>query len=545
MKQENYVIGLDLGINNVGWSIINLDEHELEKTGVRLYNPSEDAKGRRISRGVRRRGKREKTRLNDSFKILENIGFNEKPTLDTNIIEKRVNGLKTKLSKQDIVNIIKYFMTHRGYFPFDDEEYSFVDLNGKYPCEYYYNLYQTIGKYRALNETVKNSELTKELKDILTCQEQYYPEISKIKNEIINIFTRKRQFWEGPGSQKSLTQFGRFKTKVDVEKYKNEKEKNPSYEKYLFEDLIGTCNVLFLNEKCAPVANIYSQMFNLLNDFINLTFIDITDANTTKVFTQVENGYKLNIDGLDLIINYCLTCNSTLKLEKMFKELFNLDVKCAVGYRQNKDKKIEMSTLDAYRSILRILKKYNVKNINNFELYNILIYYINVVPSSNTLIDMLKNDKDFSKYVKNENIELFKEIYKAIKLKYNGYHSLSEKALLKSISDMKATSLNFQQVRMKFKYDLPMQNEVSKNYIKSNGKVELTDKYVDEIIASPQVKKTLRQAIKVINAIIKEKNALPIVISIESEKEVNGKDRINEINKEQKINEDLRKRALV
>lgn len=546
MKQENYVIGLDLGINNVGWSIVNLDEHKIEKAGVRLYNPSNDAKGRRLSRGVRRREKREKARLNDSFKLLRNIGFNEEPTLDTNIIEKRVNGLKSELSKQDIVNIIKYFMTHRGYIPYneDNDKHSFVDLNGKYPCEHYYNLYKTIGKYHALNEDVKNSELTKELEDILTCQEQYYPEISKIKNDIIDIFTRKRQFWEGPGGQKSLTPFGRFKTIEDIEEYKKNKIENPSYEKYLFEDLIGKCNILYLNEKCVPISNIYAQIFNLLNDFINLTFIDITDANTTKIFIQTNDGYKLNSFGLDKIIDYCMNCSATLKLDKMFKELFNLDTKCAVGYRENKDKKIEMSTLDAYRSILRLLKKYNVEKLENFELYNILIYYINVVPSSNTFIDMLKNDKDFSQYVKEENIELFKEIYKAIKQKYAGYHSLSEKALIQSINDMKTNSLNFQQVRMKFKYDLPIQNEIAKNYLKSNGKIQLTDNYIDDIIASPQVKKTLRQAIKVINSIINEKKSLPSVISIESEKEVNGKERIKEINAEQKISEDLRKQAI-
>lgn len=544
MKQENYVIGLDLGINNVGWSIVNLDEHKIEKSGVRLFNPSNDAKGRRTSRNARRRLKREKNRVNDSFKLLKDINFNEAPTIDTNIIETRVKGLKNKLSKQDIINIIKYFMTHRGYIPFDDEEYSFVELNENYPCEYYYNLYKTTGKYRALNETVKNSQLKHELEDILVCQQKYYPELSKIKEQLISIFERKRQFWEGPGSQKSLTPFGRFKIIEDVENYQKNKIKNPSYEKYLFEDLIGKCNILYLNERCAPIANIYAQIFNLLNDFINLTFIDITDVNTIKMFVQTSDGYKLNSDGLDKIIDYCINYNSTLKLDKMFKELFNLDIKCAVGYRENKDKKIEMSTLDAYRSILRLLKKYNVKKLENFELYNILIYYINVVPSSNMLIDMLKKDEYFFKYIKNENIELFKEIYKSIKQKYVGYHSLSEKALIQSINDMKTNSLNFQQVRMKFKYDLPMQKEIAKNYETTNGKVQLTDKYIDEIIASPQVKKTLRQAIKVINAIINEKKSLPSVISIESEKEVNGKEKIKEITAEQKINEGLRKQAV-
>ena len=71
----------------------------------------------------------------------------------------------------------------------------------------------------------------------------------------------------------------------------------------------------------------------------------------------------------------------------------------------------------------------------------------------------------------------------------------------------------------------------------------MNSKFVDDLIASPQVKKTLRQAIKVINAIIDKKQCLPKSIAIESTKEMNGKEKKLEINRMQLKQEQLRKEA--
>lgn len=547
MKQENYVIGLDLGINNVGWSIVNLDGHKIEKCGVRLFNPSDDAKTRRGARSDRRRLKRATTRVNDSLKLFKSIGYNNTPSIDEKLLEKRVKGLTEKIEIQDIINIVKYMMSHRGYIPFDDEEVNYVDLDGLYPCEFYLKQLNENGKYRGMNLTLKSEEIKRELESILNKQINFYPELSKIKDKLLDIYSRKREFWEGPGSEKSLTPFGRFKTKQDVIDYENAKVDNPSYEKYLFEELIGKCNVVELNQPCVPKANFYAEQFNLINDFTNLTFNDVSDARNLDYFVEISNGYKLNSLGIESIIDYCMNCNSTLKLDKMFKDVLGLKLGNANGFRENKDRKYEMSTMDAYRNILRLLKNYELSIpswMSNIELYNILMYYINVVPSSIMLVQMLKNDKEFSNYITDENEDFIKEVYKSIKSKYNEYHSLSEIALKTSIHDMLTTNMNYQQVRKKFDYDKKFKEECSKNYLSINGLAKMTDKYIDDLIASPQVKKSLRQSIKVINAIIKEKNALPYCISIESEKEVNSDEIKKQINSEQKLREDLRKKAI-
>lgn len=546
VSQENYVIGLDMGVNNVGWSIVNLDEHKIEKCGVRLFNPSDNAQNRRVARSTRRRLRRAKLRVDEALRLFKSIGFSLNPTIDNELLSKRIKALYEKVERQDIINIVKYMMRHRGYIPFDDEEINFVELNGKYPCEYYGELLASHGKIRALNETVKTSELKDELKAILDKQSEYYPELSAIKDKILKIFSRKREFWEGPGSEKSFSPFGRFKEQSDVEEYKRKKEENSAYEKYLFEDLIGRCNIIYLDEPCAPIANFHAQKFNLINDFTNLTFSDIEDTFDSEFFVEVSYGHKLSSKGIEAIINRCITCSKQLKLDTLFKDVLNLKIDNAKGFRIDKSQKTEMSMMDAYRSILRIFKKADMEVpiwISEIELYNKLIYYINVVPSSKSLIEMLKGDKDFKNYIQDNDANILKEIYKCIKSKYSGYHSLSEKALKKANADMLFSNMNFQQVRKKFDYDRAYREKCAHDYSMSNGNLKLSNKFIDELIASPQVKKSLRQAVKIINSIIKEKGTLPYCISIESEKEINGKGRINEINKEQRIQENLRKSA--
>ena len=163
---KNYSIGIDMGVNNVGWSILNNDTKKLENYGVRLFPTSNDAKERREVRNTRRRLKRKETRLDDTLYLLKKYGFNEDNTIEENLIEKRVKGLNEKLEKQDIVNILCYMIKHRGYIPFGDEEVTLVDLNGKYPCEFYYEMYKNGGKYRNRKMTVRITDNEKEIKKI-------------------------------------------------------------------------------------------------------------------------------------------------------------------------------------------------------------------------------------------------------------------------------------------------------------------------------------------------------------------------------------------
>lgn len=56
----NHIIGLDIGIGSIGWSVINIDKRRIEDCGVRIFETGEDkdrksnCQNRRGARGIRR-----------------------------------------------------------------------------------------------------------------------------------------------------------------------------------------------------------------------------------------------------------------------------------------------------------------------------------------------------------------------------------------------------------------------------------------------------------------------------------------------------------
>lgn len=542
-----YIIGIDMGINNVGWSVLDCEKNLIEKSGVRLFSISSDAKDRRMARNVRRRMKRRSTRVHDILELFGQIHFPKEVTIDSELIKTRYKGIKQQISKQNIINILCFLIKYRGYIPYGDEEVNFVDLKDKLPCEYYYDLYQKTGKYRATNEQVKNNENIKEIEKMLLVQSRFYSEInSNIIQKTIDIFKRKRTFWEGPGSVKQLTPYGRFKTIDDVQDYLKRKKQNQSYEKYIFEDLIGNCKIA-LDQKCASALNFYAEQFNLLNDFINIKIKNIEDVNQKDYFTQVGCTYTFNKEALELIVQYCLD-NDTISVKNMFKKLFGLDIINTSGYRVDKKNNPEFATLNHYRYVKKTMLEsgFSLDWVINHDTYNKIINYFMITPGTVELIKMISNDKSIQYNFSEDEYTVLSTIY--TKLKKSSafkYHALSEKVLKIAIHDMLATQMNFMQVRKKFDYDKEAREWFAKHYCNVDASIPLINsKYVDEIIASPQVKKSLRQAIRVINSIIKAKKSIPEIIAIESTREMNGKDKKNELQREQLLNEKIKQRAV-
>ena len=539
-----YIIGLDMGINNVGWSIYDKNQQRILKSGVRMFSVSNLAADRRNFRNTRRRMKRKENRVKDTKYLLSQIAFPTDNTIDDLLIEKRVKGLNEKISKQDITNILCYMMSHRGYIPFGDEEVRFVDLDGKLPCEYYYGLYKSSGKYRALEKTVKNSENLKEIETILKKQQTYYPEITDIIIEKIkHIFLRKREFWEGPGSLQSLTPYGRYKTAQDVENYIANKNENSNYEKYIFEDLVGKCKIS-INEKCASKLNFYAEEFNMLNDFINISFKSLENMKNSEYIRTDKNSHKLNRSGLEAIIDYCIN-NEKATITKLLKEIFATKMDNLEHYRVNKNGKPQFSTLKNYRLVKRTFHEEGLSPIwlDDLDKYNQIINILTICPNSLEARKMLSSKKEYN--LSDDEIEILIKLFSKFKAdNMLSYHSLSETVLKRAIEDMKKYQLNFMQVRKKLDYDKEAREYFQQSYNSMGStKLKINKEFVDDIFASPQVKKSLRQAIMIINKIIEEQKELPQTIVIESTKELNSTEKKAEIEKEQRLKEKLRKEA--
>ncbi|MEG1010100.1 MAG: type II CRISPR RNA-guided endonuclease Cas9, partial [Clostridia bacterium] len=206
---------------------------------------------------------------------------------------------------------------------------------------------------------------------------------------------------------------------------------------------------------------------------------------------------------------------------------------------------MELSMFQTYKSIKNMFlkEKQNIDWILDIDVYNKIMDYVNLAPGVVELCKMIENDTSLNKKFNKEELDIIKDI-KVKKNKDFQYHALSLTVLKKAINDMLKYEMNFQQVSNKLDYGKEAREFFIKNYTKSDAGLPLIEsRFIDDIIASPQVKKSLRQAIKIINAIIKEKQYYPDVIAVESTKEMNGKEVKQMISSEQRVLEAIRKDA--
>ncbi|WGE63689.1 type II CRISPR RNA-guided endonuclease Cas9 [Actinobacillus equuli subsp. haemolyticus] len=124
----NYILGLDLGIASVGWAVVEIDEQEnplgLIDVGVRTFDRAEVAKtgeslalARRLARSSRRLVKRRADRIKKARRLLkaENILFSIDEKLPNDVWQLRVKGLDQKLERQEWAAVLLHLLKHRGY----------------------------------------------------------------------------------------------------------------------------------------------------------------------------------------------------------------------------------------------------------------------------------------------------------------------------------------------------------------------------------------------------------------------------------------------
>lgn len=549
---KKYTIGLDLGINNVGWAKYDLEAKKVIDKGIVRFKESSAAQDRRDRRGSRRLRKRRQHRVERLAVQLSNINFCTSRSYEPELLNKRIKGLNESLSEQEITNIIYWFAIHRGYIPFDEEKlerevHNFAE--DEYPCQYISNFYKEYGVYRGQCDLIFLKDNIRELKKILITQQKYHSKLTdEVVDNILDIIKSKREFWEGPGAPKEnqLSPYGRYRTLEDLEKYK----KDSNYHKYLYEMLIGKCELSIGRDgsidNVAPKCNYYAEEFNFYNDFINMS---------VKEPSQIDEDYRNKITLKGKFIEETIEefkkeiLNAkTVSLEKLIKKVLGLELKDIRGYRIDKKYKPEISQFKFYKYLVNQFKN---KNLNptwledeDKTIYNQVIYVLTVAPSTYAVEDMLKERVKEIEF-KKEEIDVLKNI-KSKKNPDLNYHSLSESILKKALNDIKKYNCeyNFIQIMKKLEYEKEMKEYFQNNYSNKTEKpYTIEDRYIDNLIANPQVKKTLRKAIKVINAIIKEEKNYPEAIVIESATSLNSKERKKQIEEEQKTYDELNEEA--
>ena len=562
MKKQ-MVIGFDLGTTFVGWSIIEFTLNNNEKQnlkiidmGVRTFDDlasnRSNVKKRREARGRRRRIWRQKIRKQDLFKLLSQykIVQNEEQfhkfiteaiyDETTNAyflpVELKIKGLKNQLSKRELTLILHNYIKHRGSLNTIDEidekkkgkdDKRRKKLVGFYdsqllPCENQYVWYKSSGNVLGNNGNylITNEQFIKEIKIILNNQSNIGVSQAFI-TDFLNLFSRHRHYSEGPGSEKSLSQYGR--TKLDEQGNLIWEDGN------LWDKLIGKCTYYpeeKRNHKKSPVT----EVFNLLNNLANINLLDPSSASNKRKIT-IEEKQKI------------------LKLEEDFTlaKILKVINKVKKDILSDLNKKLVIEKMKSTKALIKWAKNYKLQS--NFDLAN--------EKDLDLLQQIFEIGVEFQN--KQERLEAFKKETTKTN-NQNIFVGLSDEALSElsqlPIWATKTASLSVKAQKEFINFALHDPNSIgieqmaffNEHHTENANDSQFSKyKYFPENIfkndaISATVKRTFNQATKVLNAILKNKKYQKYELShviIEMARELNSEEEKVRIKNELKENKDF------
>ena len=527
----NYTVGLDIGVASVGSAVVTEDYKILESTSniFSEANPAENEL-RRSMRQLRRLTRRRHTRLSDFDKLWVKYGFDLPNDTNNNVLELRVRGLAEKLTLDEIYIVLRNALKHRGISYVDDLADATVDgdyaksvdinkteLESKHPCEIQYERYLKYGFYHGAHVIRKNGEeimisniftmssYREEIKAILKEQAKHYKMLNKeFRDAYLNIFNRKRAYFEGPGNELSRTDYGKYTTKIDKATGEYITEEN------IFEKLVGRCTI-YPEERRASSASYTAQEFNLLNDLNNLTV----------------NGRKLDKDEKIRIIEMVQT-ERNATVSRFIKKVVGEDTVIIEGARVDKNDKKIYHSFEAFNKIRKALNRIKVDYKSTFS-----IEEMDLIGDILTLNDDKKAIMDSFNRTGLEIDEKIVNVLVNVRKKnarlFGKWHSLSEKIMREIIPIMYEEGENQMQILTKMGLFRPSLDSLK-------GLKYIPDKELLENIYNPVVRKSVHVSIKVINAYIK-KYGYPSQIVIEMPRDKNSEERRKYIKKSQKENE--------
>lgn len=544
---SDLVLGLDIGIGSVGVGILNKVTGEIIHKNSRIFPAAQaennvERRTNRQGRRLTRRKKHRRVRLNHLFEESGLITDFTQVSINLNPYQLRVKGLTDELSNEELFIALKNMVKHRGISYLDDAsddgnssvgDYAQIvkenskQLETKTPGQIQLERYQKYGQLRGdftIEEDGKKHRLINvfptsayraEALRILQTQQEFNPQITdEFINSYLQILTGKRKYYHGPGNEKSRTDYGRYTTKKDSE------------DEYLTLDnifgiLIGKCT-FYPEEYRAAKASYTAQEFNLLNDLNNLTVPTetkkLSEEQKNKIITYVKNEKAMG----------------PAKLFKYIAKLLSCDVADIKGYRIDKSDKAEIHTFEAYRK-MKTLETIDIEQMEREKLDK-LAYVLTLNTEKEGIQEALEHefaDGTFSQKQVDELVQ-FRKANSSIFGK--GWHNFSVKLMMELIPELYATS----EEQMTILTRLGKQKTTSS----SNKTKYIDEKRLTEEIYNPVVAKSVCQAIKIVNAAIKEYSDFDNIV-IEMARETNEDDEKKAIQKIQKANKDEKDAAML
>lgn len=374
-KLSNYMIGLDIGIGSVGWSVMDYENGKINDFGVRIFDSGEnikdrdrDSQKRRGFRSQRRQIRRRHHRKERLKFLLSKFGITTIDKLnswykDGNAISKKIDvlgngkdyrskdiyalraiGLENQLTGEELAAVLLHICNHRGYKAFYDTEETEEDsLKGVNKVEEIMNRnrYKTVGEMYAKseefanpNENFKNFSFVHNAK---SREEHYIVTRSQTEKEVKLILDKQQEFFKCLNEKIAIKEKDEIIQKIVKERIieimfsqrdfeDGPGESNSGKNQYYkgFADSIGNC-MYYKDEKrgarCSLIGDLYA-IINLLSQYkyLNSTTGEINmppDAAKEIIDYFINNGeisdnsFKVILKKYDTIVNTKKESNET------------------------------------------------------------------------------------------------------------------------------------------------------------------------------------------------------------------------------------------
>ena len=200
---------------------------------------------------------------------------------------------------------------------------------GKFICEIQLERLQNEGKVRGISNNFKTIDYVHELEQILSQQNLD----SEIINNIVDIIKRRRNYDQGPGSEKSPTPYGSYRI-VDGQLIRVN----------LIDEMRGKCSV-FPEELRAPKQSYTAELFNMLNDLNNLSI----------------KGEKISVDEKHKIIDY-INMKGNISIKQLLK-ILEVEESEVTGFRIDKNENALITEFKGYSKVLKVFKSYHLEHL--------------------------------------------------------------------------------------------------------------------------------------------------------------------------------------
>lgn len=536
MNEKDYRIGLDIGTNSIGWSVIGLhfdhvsrryekegiidfgvrmfDKAEIPKTGASLAEP------RRLARSSRRRLNRRSQRKYDIRKLLVAHSVVSQVELDklyplpqgsVDIWDIRLEALDRCLSSLEWARLLIHLSQRRGFksnrkSERKDQETGKI-LSSIQENQKRLSIYRTVGEMWLKDEKFNSYDRKR------NSPNEYIFNVSRadLKQEIITIFNYQRQFSSQYATEELQEEY------LAIWEYQRPFASGDDILKK-----VGYCS-LEPNERRIPKASFTFQYFAVLDKLNNLRI-----GNNAEQLT--ENQRNLVLNRIFERTDYYSKKEVPKVLYSDLRKWLNLDYSflfsgfdaASTDELKNMEKR-EFINLKPYYEIKKIAALYSERSgeFCSHEDFDTFAYAVTVY----------KNDKDITSYLLNRN-NIARKVYdldlieNLLDLSYSKFGHLSFNSL-KRIIPLMETGKSFKQSAEELGYDTTGMQKTNKNLLLP---------VIPDDIANPIVKRALSQSRKVVNAIINRYGS-PLSIHIELAREL-SKDHSerNKIKKEQDAN---------